>query len=269
MTVNRSLVVAAALAAAIAMSALGAGTRAGTALAAAAGASPFELTAEYRTGMPWWEFPDHPHEGTFAARAPFCRSGKALVREPASWPEARHQFTCDDGSGSIVVSIAQSPFGQFDTTMWRILEGTGSYVGLRGTGSSRNEILDDPDDETMTWWNTLEGVAGEDATAPTIAFSSVKVTKLRRPAGAYSLGVATDLRDDIEGTPVSYELRVTPTTSARVLASNSGTTQAGNVSMTVPVRFYRPRVRAVVLRLTASDEVGNESSVSQVVRLPR
>ena len=59
-------------------------------------------------------------------------------------------------------------------------------MGFRGKGSSHNEILDDPDG-TVTWWNTLEGVAGEDAIAPTISFSSMDVTKLRRPAGAYSL----------------------------------------------------------------------------------
>ena len=39
--------------------------------------------------------------------------------------------------------------------------------------------------------------------------------------------------------------------------------------MTMRVRYYRPRVRAIVLRLTVSDEVGNESSVSRVVELPR
>ncbi|MGH3077088.1 MAG: hypothetical protein ACRDPZ_02775, partial [Gaiellaceae bacterium] len=210
MTLYRSLVAVVALTAAIATSAIGAGTGASTALAAPAGASPFALTAEYRTGEPWWEYPDHPHEGTFAARAPFCRSGTAVVLT-ASRPETRHRFTCDDGSGSLVVSIAESPFGQFDTTSWRILEGTGRYASLRGKGSSRTEILDDPDG-TVTFWNTLEGVAAEDAIAPAIGFSSVKVAKLPRPAGAYSLKLAIDLRDDVEANPVSYLLRVTPTT---------------------------------------------------------
>ena len=62
---------------------------------------------------------------------------------------------------------------------------------------------------------------------------------------------------------------MTPTTSARELASNAGTTRAGTVSTTMRVRFYKPRVQAVVLRLTASDAVGNEISISQVVKLPR
>jgi hypothetical protein len=121
----------------------------------------------------------------------------------------------------------------------------------------------------MTWRSILQGVAAEDAIAPTIGVSNVDVRKLSRSAGAYSLDLALDLRDDVEGNPVSYQLRVTPTTSARVLASDAGTTQAGTVSMTMPMRYYRPRVRAVVLRLSASDEVGNETSLDYVLQLPR
>jgi hypothetical protein len=142
------------------------------------------------------------------------------------------------------------------------------YVGLRGKGSLHSEITWLPDDPIVTTRSTLQGVAAEDAIAPAIGFSSVDVTKLPRPAGAYTLALAIALRDDVEVTP-SYTFRVTPTTSPRVLASDAGTTQAGTASMTLPVRYYRPRVRAVVLWLTASDEVGNENSVSQVVKLPR
>ena len=34
-----------------------------TAQGAGSAASPFALTAEYRTGEPWWLYPDHPQEG--------------------------------------------------------------------------------------------------------------------------------------------------------------------------------------------------------------
>ncbi|MGH3077809.1 MAG: hypothetical protein ACRDPZ_06440 [Gaiellaceae bacterium] len=272
---NRSLVAAVALTAAIAMSAIGA-----TALAAPTGASPFELTLEYQ----WTEGPSST--GTFAARAPFCDSGTSVLGFNDAWEE--HRLTCDDGSGSLVVSFEWVPSPDSScweqgpgTTNWRILEGTGSYVSLRGKGSAcsetRSEILDPDCVEVFAEWcprlmtsrSTLQGIAGEDAIAPAIGFSSVDVTRLPRPAGAYSLALAIALRDEVEGNPVSYALRVTPTTSARVLASDAGTTQAGTVSMTMPVRYYRPRVRAVLLRLTASDEVGNESSANQVVKLPR
>jgi hypothetical protein len=79
----------------------------------------------------------------------------------------------------------------------------------------------------VTSRSTLEGIAAEDAIAPAIGFSSVEVTRLPRPAGAYSLALAIALRDEVEGNPVSYKLRVTPTTSARELASDVGTSKPG------------------------------------------
>jgi hypothetical protein len=268
MTVKKSLVAAVALIAAIAMSAIGA-----TALAAPTEASPFELTIESRQGDLWWLEPGSLQEGTFAARAPFCRSG-TVVALPTD-VAFMYRFTCHDGSGSVVVSSADGLFPWFDpfwlapwTTTWRIVEGTGRYVDLRGKGSLRSEILVADPDGRFTLRSTLQGIAAEDAVAPTIGFSSLEVTKLRRPGGAYSLKLEIALRDNLEGNPVSYTLRVTPATSARELASSFGTTQAGAVSVTMRT----PRVyglRAMLLRLTASDEVGNESSVSQVVKLSR
>jgi hypothetical protein len=270
MTVKKSLVAAVALIAAIAMSAIGA-----TALAAPTEASPFELTIEYGGEDPWWEFPSPQHEGTFAARAPFCRSGTVVELGTLDPWGVKYRFTCHDGSGSVVVSSADVLFPWLDplwlepwTTTWRIVEGTGRYVDLRGKGSLRSEILVADPDGRFTLRSTLQGIAAEDAVAPTIGFSSVEVTKLRRPGGAYSLKLEIALRDNLEGNPVSYTLRVTPATSARELASSFGTTQAGAVSVTMRT----PRVyglRAMLLRLTASDEVGNESSVSQVVKLSR
>ena len=84
-----------------------------------------------------------------------------------------------------------------------------------------------------------------------------------------SLDVAIAVHDELESNPVSYLLRVTPTTSARELARSFGTTQSGTVSTMMRIRYYKPPKRAVLLRLTVSDEVGNETSVRQVVKLPR
>ena len=285
MTVNRSFAAVGALIAAIATSSVGA-----YALAAPTATSQFELTLEYRVP---WEGPSDPSsvKGTFAAVAPFCSAGTFVTlaaRVGASDP--KYRFTCDDGSGSLVASASVGPFDHeyglpVAEGSFMILAGTGSYADLRGKGSQRSEILSeriDPDcvrsepdvfgDESCRipiWRSRLRGVAGEDAVAPTLAFSSVKVTKLRRPAGAYSLDLAIALRDNLEGSPVSYLLRVTPTTSARELARSFGTTRDGNVSMKIRVRYYKPPTRAVLLRLSASDEVGNESAVNRVLRLPR
>jgi hypothetical protein len=227
-------------------------------------------------------------KGTFEARPPFCRSGTFdTLAAPARAAAAKYRFSCRDGSGTLVASASVGPFdvwteGPGVEGSFRILEGTGSYTGLRGQGSQRSEWLSkDPVDPAcvaefevvcpwvLTWRSTLRGVAAEDAVAPTIDFSSVKVKKLPRPAGAYSLDVGIALRDDVEGNPLSYLLRVTPTTSPRELARSFGTTRDGTASMTMRVRYYKPPKRAVLLRLTASDEVGNESSVNRVLRLPR
>jgi hypothetical protein len=134
----------------------------------------------------------------------------------------------------------------------------------------------------IPWRGTLVGVVdpeavdpenvpptNADTVAPTIGFSTVNVRKLARPAGSYLLDVAIALRDDVEGAPISYVLRVTPTTSARELATRVGTTSDGAASMTMRVRYYKPPRRTVLLRLSASDEAGNESSVTRVLRLPR
>ena len=262
---------------------------AATALAARSAASPFELTLEYQHMS--WEVPIAPLTGTFTARAPFCGSGTFVELQRAGAADAKYRLTCDDGSGSLVVSAS---VGLFDFVAghlpvvegsWRILEGAGSYAGLRGTGSQRTELSEGPfDPECVDAWgadaewvcpwlvtrrSTLEGVAAEDAIAPTIGFSDVQVTKLPRPAGAYSVEAAIALRDDVEGSPVFYKLRVTPTTSARELASNVGTTRKETVAMTMRLRYDKPPKRAVLLRLSVADEVGNESSATQVLKLPR
>lgn len=280
MTVNRSLVAVVALIAAIATSATGAST----AIATPTAAGPFQLTLESQ--VQWWDLNPEAAEGTFAAEAPFCSSGTFVWFAPrAGAAGPKYRFTCDDGSGSLEISASVGPFdrvyeySEFPNS-WRVLEGTGSYAGLRGKGSQRSELSEGPGPECVdeydfecawivTWRSTLQGVADEDAIAPTIGFSSVKVKKLPRPAGAYSLDVAITLRDDVEGNPVSYLLRVTPTASARELARSFGTAQAGTVSMTMRMRYYMPPRRAVLLRLSASDEVGNESSLDRVLKLPR
>ena len=253
--------------------------------AAGAAASELELTLEYHVS---WEGPWNPNsvEGTFTAGAPFCPSGTFVATTPrVGSSDTRYAFTCDDNSGGLDAS-ALYPFdaygeGQVAEGGFRILAGTGSYAGLRGRGTQRTENLGehlvDPGcvgeyevscPSIVTWRSTLRGVAGEDAVAPAVAFSAVKARKLPQPADAYSLHLELALRDNVEG-PIAYLLRVTPTTSVRELARSFGATRDGAASMTMRFRYHNPAKRAVLLRLGVSDEVGNESSASQVVRLPR
>ena len=91
--------------------------------------------------------------------------------------------------------------------------------------------------------------------------------KLRRPAGAYSIKVALALRDDVEGNPVSYRLRVA-TARGIELARRFGTATTGAVSMTLRIR-PPDGARLVRLQLTGVDPVGNAVSVRRALSLPR
>jgi hypothetical protein len=102
--------------------------------------------------------------------------------------------------------------------------------------------------------------------APSIAIPTATATKLRRPSGAYALKLVVALRDDVEGNPVSYTLRVTA--GGVELARKFGTA----TSTTLPLHLrVRPsaRVKAVRLLLSAADPVGNEATFSRSLRLPR
>jgi hypothetical protein len=243
--------------------------------AARSSASAFELTLEGKTT--WEGFLPVSSQGTFRSRAPFCATGTFV--DP--FLDGKQRLTCDDGTGSLTVSIAQSrPSGPpWNPATWRIVDGSGSYAGLLGSGSLQGELLSDEGDDLSgsgysLWRSTFEGAVDWDAVAPTIDIASAKATKLRRPAGAYSIKVALGLRDDVEGNPVSYAMRVTATGASRFgggteLASTSGTAETEAVSLVLRVFPLSPKTKTIRLDLTASDPVGNEISMRRVVKLPR
>jgi len=252
-------------------------------------ASAFELTLEAEYLPP--EFMT-TEGGTFRSRAPFCAGGTFLqdVVQYADYGVERLQFTCDDGTGSLAVGFPPLSAG----VAWRILDGSGSYAGLRGRGSQRWEQLcgDNCDlGKPIPYRGTLVGVVDwgvepdwpedGDTVAPTKpdqpedadtmaivgATVSAQAAKLRRPAGTYSIKVALALRDDVEGNAVSYRLRVA-TTRGIELTRRFGTTTTGAVSMTLRIR-PPDGARLVRLQLTGGDPVGNAVSVRRSLRLPR
>jgi hypothetical protein len=243
-------------------------------------ATAFELTFEAEFLPPDFMTTEG---GTFRSRAPFCAGG-TFVQGVVGYPDGL-QFTCDDGTGSLTVVFPPLSEGGG----WRILDGSGSYAGLRGRGSLRGEELCRPwlgENCNPNWRGTLVGVVdwgvepewvaptnadtNADTVAPSLAFTSASVTKLRRPAGAYSIKVALSLRDDVDGNAVAYMLRVTQTRAHRliVLASNEGTTASGSLSTTLRV-VPGKRVRSVQLRLSGSDPNGNEQFLVRSLKLPR
>jgi hypothetical protein len=256
---------------------------AATALAARSAAGPFELvfTGRYEPYPECAALPDpdpmcfdmQPATGTFTSGAPFCGSGTAETAEP-SGPLVHliRRYTCTDGSGSVTLRISRldAEFTTGSSGEWEIIEGSGQYEGLRGKGTYTGELLGgDPADlrTPIAYRTILQGFAGADAVAPSLAFTRKSATKLRRPAGAYLLRVALSLRDDVGGSPVAYNLRVTD--GRRVLAITTGETASGSVSTTLRIQPSSKRVRTVVLRLYGSDWIGNGQSLVQSLKLPR
>jgi hypothetical protein len=225
-------------------------------------ASAFELTLEEAL-----TFEDEVvnYQGTFTSGAPFC--GRGTMVDPVS-PHGGLQLACDDGSGSLTVSIAPvSQVASPRNATWRIVDGSGSYAGLRGKGSLRQEVLRS-DPAGFASRSTFQGVVDRDAVAPTVTLSSATATKLRRPAGTYELKLGIALRDDVMDNPVSYTV-LARGPGLRELARSVGTTRTEAVSIKLRVR---PLVKARIVRLqiSAEDPVGNKVSIwPRDLRLPR
>ena len=229
---------------------------------AASAATPFELvlTAEYEYGSPAL---GRLITGAFTAKAPFCEAGPV-----ADVDFGVRRFTCADGSGSITLDIGY-PHAKFDGAGdWSILEGTGRYAGLRGKGTFWDEVVSDDwtDGPVRT---TFQGVVAEDAVAPTIGLASVQTSKVNGKKDVYVISAVLDLRDDVEDNPVSYTVSIRRGSGAGPwLASTSGETKGG-ISFELRIRRPNAGVRAVLIRTTAVDPVGNEGTLDFPVKLPR
>jgi hypothetical protein len=262
------------------------------ALAARSTASTFELVFQGRQEL--MLFGDYIFDarlvGTFTSGSPFCESGTTV--DPSWAGDNVRRYTCSDGSGSLALEVNPQTAVHGGTGSWTIVEGSGRYAGLHGKGTYREELLDeDPDDLVVPFRTTFQGFADADdeapadadavapadadAVAPSLAFTSASATKLRRPAGAYSIHVALTLRDDVAGNTVAYRLRVKEgpehPRDRRLpqLASKEGSTASGSVSTTLRVLPSSKRVRSVKLLLSGSDPNGNEVSIARSLNLPR
>lgn len=163
------------------------------------------------------------------------------------------------------MGLPQPSFGDGD---WSILEATGQYASLRGRGTFRSEPLSE-DEFGFTFRSTFQGVVAADAVAPTIALASTRASKVKGTKGIYTIPVALDIRDNVEDNPVAYVLSVRRESGTGPwLASKSGEA-IGGISFELRVRRPNERVRAVLIRTTAMDPVGNESVLDAWVKLPK
>jgi hypothetical protein len=210
------------------------------------------------------------HEGRFTASAPFCSAGSAVdtrhVQDPPLWVERTH--TCDDGSGSIVVSMPNVIGEHGGRGSWQIIGGTGKYEELRGSGTYVGQRLsgDPADFVSISYQTTWKGVVDFDADPPVLTLSAT-VTKLNLPQRTYAMRVTLLVSNEEPGERVNYSLIVQSRGQFVPGGSRQGSTTSRRAAVTL--RIMPPRTaRTVRLSVRASDPVGNENITTRSVKLP-
>jgi hypothetical protein len=248
-----------------------------SAVAARSAAQPFELVViGVNEAVP--TSPAFPsgirHSGTFTATSPFCPSGVFwdLTNDFLNSFSDTRLYTCADDTGTLTTNQEdwfelKPPF----TDVWRIVEGTGRYADLRGKGTFRGELLvpgvhEDP--FSVVFRATYTGSVDFDSVGPTITVSSAKLTRLRRPAGTFSLRLGLSMRDNRPGNQIAYTVAVEPAGGGLYLVAKKGTAPAGKVALTLR---FRPSsgARAVLLQLGGEDPVGNTRWSTKRLKLLR
>ena len=201
--------------------------------------------------------------GTFDATAPMCATGRIEdVSHFDSGPTtviAHRAHICGDGSG-VLTFVLRGKAEHFDGTgTWEIERASGALTTLRGRGTYRNAATGE-----ITFMNTWTGIVAFDDVAPTVEI--LRVTT-RRTGSRLSLRLQMSVRDDVEANASTYVLVVENPASGRRVARRSGRID-GVASTEFSLRAPQS-VRKLVLRLTATDPLGNERVTTRTVRLPR
>lgn len=209
------------------------------------------------------------HEGLFTASRPFCPAGTArdvqdVVVEP---PTVLREFDCDDGSGSMTVFMPSIRAEHGGSGSWRIVSGTGQYATLRGVGTYVSTLVSgDPQDFlSIKYHSTWTGVVDFDVDPPVVVLSA-RATKLRRPAGSYTLRVSFSVANEAPGARLSYSVAVTA--GIADLGARSGETTSRSVTMTFRIKPRRT-TRRIRLSVDVTDPVGNAGTARRTVTLPR
>jgi hypothetical protein len=173
--------------------------------------------------------------------------------------------TCDDGTGSFTALLTAVRAEHGGTGPWKIVEGTGRYVALRGMGTYEGQIISgSPDDfETIVYRTMWRGIVDFDAAPPTVDVIT-RATKLRRPPRTYSLRIALSMSGELPGANIAYTVEVKAGRSS--LATKQGATTSGGATVKLRIRPLR-RARSIQIVVTSSDPVGNESTVTRSLRL--
>jgi hypothetical protein len=245
------------------------------ALAGGAGAAPtqFTLTLE-GSHVPDSSLPGGlRHEGPFTASAPFCPAGKAVDVEHVSdaFPlglVVLRKFTCDDGTGSFTALLpVTAEHAANGRGRWQIVDGAGQYVKLRGAGTyGSTRLSGDPGDFlSITFRSTWTGTVDFDVEPPSVGVTA-RATKLRRPAGSYTLRVVLAVPNEAAGASLAYSVEVTA--GRATLGGRVGTTTTGKATIALRIKPART-ARRVKVHADVTDPVGNKGGTTRTVTLPR
>jgi hypothetical protein len=243
------------------------------AVAGGAGAAPTQFTLTFNgSHVPDASLPSGlSHVGPFTASAPFCPAGQgADTKDVSDTPPVGlvvlRTFTCDDGTGSFTALLPAA--GEHSGGgSWRIVEGTGTYVTLRGMGRySSTRLSGDPGDFlSITFRSTWTGTVDFDVDPPSIGLSA-RATKLRRPARSYALRIVLAVPNEAAGASLAYGVEVTAGRTS--LAGRLGTTTRGKATVALRIKPRRT-TRRVKVSVEVTDPVGNRSNTARTVTLPR
>jgi hypothetical protein len=207
------------------------------------------------------------HDGRFTASAPFCSAGRAYdtrqIDDGQSLTVWRLHL-CDDGSGTFTAFMPNLRSEHGGSGTWQIVEGTGRYATLRGTGSYTGTLISgDPElYNTIVYRTQWQGAVDFDADPPAVEKFTATARKVRQQPRTYLLRVAVTVSD--AGAPVAYTVGVQAGRS--VLGFKQGSTASGQAA--IALRIQPPRAaRSARIVLTARDALGNEATASQSVRL--
>jgi len=207
------------------------------------------------------------HEGTFTTSASFCSSGAAEdISVDGATDTAQRRFRCTNG-GDFTAQLSPLPAEHGGTGVWQIVAGGGPLANLRGKGTFSSTRLEGQSDDptTITFRSTWTGVVDFDVEPPRLAVAKASASKLRRPKGAYTVRLALSLEDAAEG-PVSYQLEINEPRTRRGLVFRIGTAASPAVNLTLRVKPPRG-TRTLQVKLSASDAVGNNATVTRSLRL--
>ncbi len=210
--------------------------------------------------------PSLTHEGSFTSSLAQCEAGTAAdVSVDATTDTALRRFICPDGS-EFAATVSPLPAEHGGNGLWQIVSGTGPFATLRGRGTFSSTRLagrsDDP--TTITFRSTWQGVADFDTVPPAIVMTKVTIRKLKRPKGAYNLGVVATFPGDAA---VSYVLQVVdPRKPLNALVYRVGQTANGSLAAAARIRPAKS-TRSLEIKVAATDPVGNDATAAKTVRL--